>query len=85
LTDVQGGEQVVVRTHYYPAWTAWADGSRLALYDVGGQLAFRAPHAGSYTVHLQYPRYRALSLLAFAAFAIGLIVLSRMRSRSTHA
>jgi hypothetical protein len=77
LTDVVAGAPVVVRANYYPAWRAFADGREVALFDSAGQMAFRAPAAGSYVVTLEYPRYRWLSFLALTAFAIGCWFLAR--------
>ncbi len=77
LRNVKEGESLVIRANYYPAWQA-TDGDRaIPLYAVGGQLGFRVPRSGSYTVQLHYPRYRGLSLLALAALAIGLVGLRR--------
>jgi hypothetical protein len=67
----------VVRASYYPAWQANVAGSPVALYDSEGQLAFRAPRDGSYTVRLEYPRYGALSLIAVVALLGGMAGLSR--------
>ncbi len=78
LTNVTAGEEVVVRANDYPAWRAHAGGAEVPLYDVDGQLAFRAPRGGTYTVRLEYPRYRWLSALAIAAFGIGLAVMWRI-------
>jgi hypothetical protein len=47
------------------------------LHERGGQLAFRAPASGTYTVHLKYPRRYGLSLAAMAAFGLGLVGLAR--------
>lgn len=77
LTDVAAGDPVVVRTNYYPAWRAYAGDREVALYASGGQMAFRAPQGGSYVVHLTYPRYRWLSLLALVVFASGAAILWR--------
>jgi hypothetical protein len=77
LTGVEAGGPVVVRTNYYPAWRAYADGREVALFASEGQLAFRAPSAGSYVVRLEYPRYRGLSLFAACVFLLGALVLSR--------
>jgi hypothetical protein len=77
LRDVREGEPVVVRSRYYPAWRAFAAGREVAVRDAGGQLAFDAPASGAYTVRLEYPRYRALSLLALASFLVGAFVLAR--------
>jgi len=84
LVDVKAGELVVVRASYYPAWRAHVAGNdiELVLFDRDGQLAFRAPRDGSYTVRFEYPRYRALSLLAVGALLAGLVGLARWpRSR----
>jgi hypothetical protein len=77
LAGVKAGEPVVVRASYYPAWQANVVGSAVALYDSEGQLAFRAPRDGSYTVRLEYPRYGALSLLAIVALLGGMVCLAR--------
>jgi hypothetical protein len=77
LAGVKAGEPVVVRASYYPAWQANVAGSPVALYDSEGQLAFRAPRDGSYTVRLEYPRYGALSLIAVVALLGGMAGLSR--------
>jgi hypothetical protein len=84
LVGVKAGEPVVVRASYYPAWRAHVagDDKELVLFDRDGQLAFRAPRDGSYTVRFEYPRYRALSLLAVGALLGGLVGLARWpRSR----
>lgn len=76
LRDVAAGDPVVVRANYYPAWRADADGTAVALYELNGQLAFRAPRGGSYAVRLEYPRYRGLTLAAIAVFLAGLVGLA---------
>jgi hypothetical protein len=78
LVDVVAADPVVIRANYYPAWRAYAGDSDVPLYESGGQLAFRAPRSGSYTVRLVYPRYRWLSVLALLAFAGGMIALWRV-------
>jgi hypothetical protein len=80
LTDVTKGEPVVVRANYYPAWQAFAGSAPVPLRDVDGQLAFDAPESGSYTVRLEYPRYRVLTLSAMALFVAGLWTLWRLRA-----
>jgi hypothetical protein len=82
LQDVVAGEPVVVRAHYYPAWRAYDGDRAVALAAIDGQLAFRAPRAGTYSVRLVYPRYRALSLLALLAFFAGAFVLWRLSART---
>jgi hypothetical protein len=77
LSGVAAGEPVVVRTNYYPAWRAFAGGREVPLFPSAGQLAFRAPKSGSYTVRLEYPRYHGLSILALVALVAGLVVLWR--------
>ncbi len=71
LDNVAAGDPVIVRTNYYPAWVARTDAGPVPLYASAGQLAFRAPAAGSYVVHLEYPRRRWLSVLAICAFIAG--------------
>ena len=77
LRDVRAGEPVVVRTRFYPAWRAFADGREVPLQNRGGQLSFDAPASGSYTVRLEYPRYRGLSMLALLALIGGGIALAK--------
>jgi hypothetical protein len=62
-----------VRANYYPAWRAHVDGTPVALHPVDGQLAFRAPREGTYTVRLEYPQYRGLTLTALAVFLAGVV------------
>ena len=81
LTGVRDGALVVVRANYYPAWRAHVDGRDVPLFDDGGQLAFRAPAAGDYVVHLAYPRYRALHAVAALAFIVGAALLAATPSR----
>ena len=76
LRDVHAGDPVVVRTRFYPAWRAFADGRDVPLSNRGGQLSFDAPASGSYTVRLEYPRYRGLSILAILALIGGAIALA---------
>jgi hypothetical protein len=77
LSGAVAGDLVVVRTNYYPAWRAFADERDVPLFSSGGQLAFRAPKSGAFTVRLEYPRYRGLSIVALLAFAAGAAVLWR--------
>jgi hypothetical protein len=77
LVDVTAGAQVIVRTHYYPAWRAQAGGRDVPLYSIDGQMAFSAPDGGSYTVRLEYPRYWWLSVLAVIAASTGVWVMAR--------
>lgn len=77
LADVKAGDLVVVRASYYPAWRAHVGGIDVAVVEQDGQLAFRAPRDGSYTVRFEYPRYRALSLLAVCALVAGVVGLAR--------
>ena len=77
LAGVEAGDTIIVRTHYYPAWRATSAGLVVPLFAAGGQMAFRAPRSGDYVVRLVYPRYRALSAVALAAFILGTWGLSR--------
>jgi hypothetical protein len=76
LVGVTAGEPVVVGANYYPAWRAYAGGREVPLYSADGQLAFRAPRSGSYSVMLSYPRRVWLSCLALACAALGLVALT---------
>jgi hypothetical protein len=71
LTDVAAGDRVIVRTHYHPGWGATASGRPLPVGDVGGQLGFVAPAAGTYDVALSFASGRRLLPLA----AAGLVIL----------
>jgi hypothetical protein len=75
LVDASAGEPIVVRANYYPAWRAFLEGQAVPLYSANGQLAFRAPRAGTYVVQLKYPRYGWLTLIAITSITIGTICL----------
>jgi hypothetical protein len=72
LNDIAEGSQVVVRTNYYPAWSAQAGSTPVPLFAVDGQLAFRAPKSGSYEVELEYPRRGRLLIVSMVLFVIGM-------------
>ncbi len=82
LEDVRAGDRVVVRTNFYPAWTATSEHRSVDLFAAGGQLAFRAPRSGSYSVVLRYPRRVWLSCLALACAALGLVALTLAARRA---
>jgi hypothetical protein len=67
LTGVGAGDEVIVRTNYYPVWQARWNGRAVSLHERDGQLAFHAPAAGDFRVELVYPRRPWLWLLAFGA------------------
>jgi hypothetical protein len=75
LRDMVAGATVVVRTNYYPAWTAYAGSDAVPLFPVEGQLAFRAPRSGSYDVELVYPQRRWLLAASMSGFGLGLLAL----------
>jgi hypothetical protein len=77
LVDVRAGERVVIRTNYYPAWTAQLSGRPVVLSSERGQLAFDAPASGTYDIVLEYPKRRGLSLLALGVLLIGCWGISR--------
>jgi hypothetical protein len=81
LDGVHAGDLVVVRAHYYPAWRALDVDRGVPLESHEGQLAFRAPRDGSYAVHLVYPRYRGLAVVAALAFLFGAWAVSRIHSQ----
>ena len=78
LQGVSTGDVVVLRGNYYPAWRARVGARAVALFAHGGQLAFRVPESGTYTVRLDYPTYRGLSLLALVSFLAGCWGLTRL-------
>jgi hypothetical protein len=81
LEGVRAGDRVVVRTNYYPAWTASARGAAVPLTDADGQLAFTAPFDGAYDVMLAYPRRPWLFVLALAGLVLGVVVVPRFTAR----
>jgi hypothetical protein len=60
LSGVARGDRIVVRTHYHPAWQAFASTGAIATITVHGELGFLAPADGSYDVTLVYPARRWL-------------------------
>ena len=79
LDGIRAGDNVVVTTNYHPSWTAHVEGTDvdIALEPANGQLGFRAPSDGSYTVTLVYPRRGWLSVLALVVLLAGGALLSR--------
>jgi hypothetical protein len=75
LRDVTAGANVIVRTNYYPAWTARVESDEIPLFPADGLLAFRAPRSGSYDVQLIYPRRLWLLALSMSGFVLGLAAL----------
>jgi hypothetical protein len=80
LKDVAAGSQVVVRTNYYPAWSARVGRTAVPLLEVNGQLAFRAPESGSYEILLEYPRRAAMTFGVVFALIVGLLVTDRAQN-----
>jgi hypothetical protein len=86
LSGVTAGEPVVVRTKYFPAWTATTrlpddDGTEsrpVVLRDAAGQLGFDAPCSGACVVELQYPRRQGLLWLAAVAWCLGIWAAGRV-------
>lgn len=81
LDNVRADDVVVVRTNYYPAWSAVCEGQAIDVFDVEGQLAFRVPRDGRLRVDLVYPRRLWLTALAFGAVVAGLLLVVRMSAR----
>ncbi len=79
LSGVAEGDLVVVRTNFHPAWRARTSATDIPVFSEGGQLAFRAPASGSYTVHLEYPRRGWLSIGAALVFLFGVWALRVVR------
>jgi len=65
--------RVVLRTNYFPAWTASIGGTPVALVDEAGQLAFDAPVEGEFVVDLQYPRRTWLLIVSMFVVVAGAI------------
>jgi hypothetical protein len=82
LVNLSAGDPVVVRMNYYPAWRAYHGDREIPLYSSDGQLAFRAPIAGSSAVRLEYPRYRWLILSGLGVFVAGVWTLMRWPRQS---
>jgi hypothetical protein len=76
LSDVRAGDLAVVRTNYFPAWTAASDGRSVPLVAANGQLAFAVPRSGTFAVTLRYPRRRWLSVLSLLVATIGIVALA---------
>jgi hypothetical protein len=64
LRNVVKGETIVVRSNYFPTWKAFVDGVVIPTSNIGGQLGLTAPRDGSYSITLQFPKYRLFSILA---------------------
>lgn len=84
LDGVTQGDPVVVRTNYFPAWTATAqvaaDARPVTLRSAAGQLAFDAPCSGACEVRLDYPRRQGLIWLALLAVIAGVWAAGRNRA-----
>jgi hypothetical protein len=78
LDDVPAGTRVVVRTHYYPAWSATLGGRPVTLESESGQLAFTTPADADGVVELEYDRRLWLSMAAIATLLSGLLLLTRL-------
>jgi hypothetical protein len=85
LGDAKTGDEVVVRTNFFPAWTATCDGTPVALHQSGGQLAFYAPKDGSYVVTLVYPTRQWLLAIAGGALLAGLLACARLSPKTRQA
>jgi hypothetical protein len=81
LDAVRRGDAVIVRTHYFPAWSARWNDIPIPLREERGQLAFDAPTDGSATIALEYDRRRWLSAIAVLALVIGCVLTTRIRTR----
>jgi hypothetical protein len=83
LTGVERGDRVVVRTHYHPAWQAFAASQPVVTMAVDGQLGFVAPASGSYDVTLVYPARRWLVVVT--VFLLGAVVALERRGSARRA
>jgi hypothetical protein len=71
LVNVRAGDLAVVRTNYHPSWVMSGGDGAVELVPVEGQLGFRLPRSGTYSVDLVYPRRPLVTLAALLALAIG--------------
>jgi len=78
LRNVAKNDEIIIRSNYLKQWQFSYPSSRVKLYEKNGQIAFKAPHSGSYTVKLAFPKYYFLSFIAFSAM-ISLFLLSYFR------
>jgi hypothetical protein len=66
----------LLRTHFYPAWTAWFEAQQVPIIDSDGQMTLLAPRDGNFTIELRYPKRSWLIALALATIVIGSAVLA---------
>ena len=78
LDGVQTGSRVVVRTNFYPVWTAWDGSTPVTLIDDDGMLAFDAPRDGTYEIELRYPARTWLLALALAVLIASAALATRL-------
>ena len=76
LESMRAGERVLLRTHFFPAWTAWFEAQQIPLIDSDGQIALLAPRDGSLTIEMRYQKRTWLLFVAIAAVVIGSAVLA---------
>jgi hypothetical protein len=76
LSGVKRGDRVVVRTNYFPAWSASSSAGPVSLFSADGQLAFQAPADGTYPVELHYPKRGWLCAISLTGFVAGLLALA---------
>jgi hypothetical protein len=69
LQGVRAGDRVIIRTNFYPVWTAWDRETPVPLVNDGGMLGFDAPRDGSYEIELRYPRRTWLLAVALMVVA----------------
>jgi len=70
LSDVRGGEEVIVRSNYFPSWRAFYKGQEIPVHNREGLLAFIVPDNGSYSIDLRFPKYFLFHWIALAALAL---------------
>jgi hypothetical protein len=81
LTGVSRGEQVTIRTNFYPAWFARTSDGPVVLRDHDGQLTFDAPCDGACDVQLYYPRRVALRYAAVLTWLLAVVAFGWAGSR----
>lgn len=71
LYNTKKGSRVTVRSNYFPAWKAYYDNKEIPVLNIDGQIGFKAPESGNYSIELKYPRYTIFNILAVISLALS--------------
>jgi len=72
LSDMLEGEEVLLKSNYFPAWKAYFNGKRVDLREKDRQVLFNAPANGSYSIKMVFPKYAPLSIVSIASLFLAL-------------